>query len=194
MRKMRFLLAASVLCLGAALSAAAAGPAASVYTEKGLFTVSFPEGWVRAETGLGLSSEEKKVYGAELAGPESSGIAVRIGVHYYAPGNLLQPTAKGFIKLHSRPALGVDPDDGVYGNVKASKVGNYRAEVFDRTTYVYVPPDAMNPKKVPVYERFAVVPVRRGFYVLRYYAPKETAERYLPAFEAVLSSFRMLKR
>jgi len=187
-----FLLAAA-LCLAAAPSVGAA-PAAQAYTEGEYFTVTVPEGWTKKEPGLGLSDAEKKVFGAEFFGPAADGIAALVGVHYYAPGNLLHATPEKFIKLHAAPAIGVNLDGKVYGPVKNGKAGNYYAKVFERKTYEYQPKDALHPKKIHIYEKFHVVPVKNGFYVLRFYAPMDLAKANLKQYEAMAASFKPLKR
>ncbi|MDP2866395.1 MAG: hypothetical protein Q8O90_09145 [Elusimicrobiota bacterium] len=190
---MKNLLMAAVLCLAAG-PALGETPAGQAYTEGGCFTVVFPAGWVKKEPALGLSEDEKKVYGVEFFGPASDGLAVRIGVHYYAPENAVHKTPEKFVKLHSQSAIGVNLDGKVYGKVKPGKAGNYYARVFERKVFEYLPPNALHPKKIHIYEKFAVVPVKNGFYVLRYYAPMDLAKANLKAFEAVLASFKPLAR
>lgn len=190
---MRNLLMAAALCLAAG-PALGETPAGQAYTEGGYFTAVIPAGWVKKEPALGLSEDDKKVYGAEFFGPASDGLAVRIGLHYYAPDNAVHKTAEKFIKLHSQPAIGVNLDGKVYGPVKPGKAGNYYAKVFERKVYEYLPAEALHPKKIHIYEKFAVVPVKNGFYVLRYYAPMDLAKANLKSFEAVLSSFKPLVR
>ncbi|HCC48302.1 MAG TPA: hypothetical protein DEQ38_09360 [Elusimicrobia bacterium] len=190
---MKNLILAAALCLGAA-PASAGAPAGAAYTEGKYFTITVPGGWTKKDEGFGLSDEEKKVFGADFFGPAADGLAVRIGVHYYAPGNLVQPTPEKFIKLHSQPAIGVNVDGKVYGKVAAGKAGNYYARVFERKTFEYEPKEALHPKKIHVYEKFHVVPVKNGFYVLRYYAPMDLAKANLKHYQAVLASFKPLAR
>lgn len=190
---MKNLLLAAALCLAAG-PALGETPAGQAYTEGGYFTAVIPAGWVKKEPALGLSENEKKVYGAEFFGPASDGLAVRIGLHYYAPDNAVHKTPEKFIKLHSRSAIGVNLDGKVYGPVKPGKAGNYYAKVFERKVYEYLPAEALHPKKIHIYEKFAVVPVKNGFYVLRYYAPMDLAKANLKSFETVLSSFKPLVR
>lgn len=182
-----------VPCGAAAQAAAKEAPMA--YTESGYFTVSIPAGWSKADAGMGLSQEEKKVYGAEFRGPEDAdGIVSRITVRYYAPGNLLHKTVEKFINTHSRPVLGAAPDGRKYGPVKKGLVGNYYARVFERKTFEYLPPEAISPKKIPVYEKFHVIPVKNGFYVLSFYSSMATAKTGLAAYATVLSTFKLLVR
>ncbi len=190
---MRNLLMAAAFCLTAG-PAQGEAPRGQAYAEGKYFSVVFPPGWVKKEEGVGLSDEEKKVYGAEFFGPAAGGLAVRIGVHYYAPDNLVHKSPEKFIKLHSQPALGINLDGKVYGKVKPGKAGNYYARIFERKVFEYLPANALHPKKIPVYESFAVVPVKNGFFVLRYYAPMDLAKASLKEYEAVLASFKPLVR
>lgn len=183
--------AAFFLAAGPALGETPAGQA---YTEGKYFSVVFPPGWVQKEEGLGLPAGEKKVYGTEFFGPVAGELAVRIGVHYYAPGNLVHKTPEKFIKLHSQPALGVNLDGKIYGKVKTGKAGNYYAKLFEREVFEYEPKSALHPEKISVYESFAVAPVKNGFFVLHYYAPKAIAKANLKSYEAVLASFKPLLR
>ncbi len=188
---MRSFLFAAVISL-AAVPAFASGPGGQTYTEKKYFSVVIPSGWARHDAALGLSAEEKKVYGAEFLGPASGELSSSISVHYYAPGNLVQKTYRKFIKLHSKPALGANPDGNVYGEVKDGKAGNYYAKVFERRIFEYFPKNSMNPKKMDIYESYAVVPAKKGFFVLRYYSPLDIAKANKQAYESVLASFKPL--
>lgn len=187
------LFAAAALLLSAG-QAAAGAPAPQVYTENNYFSVAIPAGWVKKDEGLGLSDAEKKVYGAEFFGPAAGNIAVRVGVHYYAPGNRLHATPERFIQLHSKPAIGVNLDGKVYGKVSKGRAGKSYARVFERKTFEYEPKEALHPDKIHIYERFHVVPVKNGFFVLRYYAPMDLAKANLKHYEAVVESFKPLTR
>jgi len=187
-----------ILFLAAGLALAAAPAPASAagqpYTEGKYFSVTVPEGWVKKEKPLGLTDAEKGVFGSEFFGPVSGDLAVLAGAFYYAPGNQVHPTPEKFIKLNAHPPLGINVDGKVYGPVKKGKAGNYYAQIFERKTFEYEPKTALHPKKIPVYESFAVVPVKNGFFVLRYYAPMDLAKASLKEYEAVLASFKPLVR
>jgi hypothetical protein len=162
-------------------------------SEGGYFKVALPSAWGKSDESFGLSAEEKKVYGVDVLGPSSNdGIAAMIAVHYYAPGNLLYETMEGFINIHAQPALGVNLDGREYGRVRVEMVAGRSAKVFERKVYEYIPPDAFKPKKIAVYERFVVMPANKGFYVVRYSAPEDIAEKYKPVFKKVISSFEPL--
>jgi len=168
---------------------------AQTYTEGTYFTADKPTGWEKRETPFGLSAEEKKVFGVEVFGPDSAdGLAARISIHYYAPGNLVHKTFERFIKLHSGPALGASLDGERYGPVKDGLLAGRKAKLFERVVFEYIPPRSIKPKKVAIYERFAVVPAKAGFYVLRYHAPEDIAKANLKAFENMLKLFKPLMR
>lgn len=190
---MKHILMAAALCLAAA-PAGAAGPAGQAYTEGNYFSVVIPAGWTKKDEGFARPDSQKKIYGAEFFGPVAGEIAVLVGVHYYAPGNALHPTPEKFIKLHAQPSIGVNLDGKVYGKVQAGKAGNYYAKVFDRKTFEYMPKDALHPKKIHIYEKFYVVPVKSGFFVLHYYAPMDLARANLRLFDSVVASFKPLTR
>jgi len=191
---MKNILTAFLFCLAAGPAAGGEAKGPQPYTEPGYFSVTFPPGWVKKEEALGLSEEDKKVYGTEYFGPVADGLAVKIGVHYYAPGNLVQATPEKFIKLHSKPAIGVNLDGKVYGKVKSDRVGNFYAKVFERKVFEYLPAEALHPKKIHIYEKFAVLPVKNGFFVLDFYAPMDLAKANIKFFDAVLASFKPLVR
>lgn len=192
---MKKIMALAVLLLGCAAAQGGAKEAAMEYSEKGYFTVSVPPGWSKAESGFGLSQEEKKVFGAEFQGPkDADGITATITVRYYAPGNLLHKTAEKFISTHSRPVLGAAPGGRKYGPVKSGLAGKYYAKVFERKTFEFLPPETINPKKIPVYEKYHVVPVKNGFYVLSYYSSMAAAKAGLGDYDTVLNTFKLLVR
>ncbi len=178
-----------LLCL---CSAPLMGGEGKAGAEAKYFTITPPEGWTRVADASALSDGERKVFGDDYTGPVSRDVQSRISVKYYAPGNLLHKTPERFIKLHSRPPFGVNTDKKVYGPVKNGTAGNRHAKVFERKVYEYVPAGAVNPEKVLVYEHFAVVPAKQGFYVLRYTAQADVAKANYKAYEAVLASFRAL--
>lgn len=182
-----------ILALLLAQAAAFAG-AGTPYLEKGCFTVVFPEGWAQQEQAFGLGEAERRVYGADFAAPGAGLIPVRISVKYYAPGNLLHKTHEQYIRRHAKPPLGANLDGKIYGKVSDGKAGDYYAKVFERKTFDYFPKRAVNTKKYPVYEKFHVVPVKQGYYVLRYTAPLEKAKEAARHYEAAVASFKPLIR
>lgn len=164
------------------------------YTLKNCFSLTVPGGWSREAEPYGLSDSEKKVYGTDFLAPDPGQIPVRISVKYYAPGNLVQPTYEKYIKTHASSALGANLDKKVYGKVTSGKAGNYYAKVFERKVFEYFPKRSLKAKKIYIYEKFYVVPVKHGFYVLRYTSPMNLARANLKTFESSAATFRPLIR
>lgn len=181
-----------LLLLSCACPCAAAQ--SQLYTVNNAFTVSLPAGWAREAEPYGLSDREKGVYGADFLSPGGAEFPARISVDYYAPGNLENGTYEKYIRRHSKPPLGAGLDGKVYGPVKNGRAGNYYAKVFDRKTFQFVPPRSLKAKKVFFYEKFYVVTVRQGFYVLRLTAPLTTAKAAAKTFDAFAASFIPLAR
>lgn len=189
---MKTIFLAAALCAASPLWGACAGQA---YAFGKYFSVVFPAGWTMADEGLGLSQEEKRVFGAEFFGPAgAAGPAARISAHYYAPGNLLHSGADQFINLHSRPASGRNPDGKRYSKVTRGRVAGYSAMLFERTIFEYLPHDAVNPVRFPIRDRFSVIPAGRGFFVLKYSAPAELYSDNLKSYEEAISSFKVTLR
>jgi hypothetical protein len=96
--------------------------------------------------------------------------------------------------MHNKPVLPGGNQGRAYGKVADGLAGNYYAKVFERKVFEYVPKRSINAKKVFVYEKFVVVPAKKGYYVLRYYAPMDLAKANIKFFDAVLASFKPLAR
>lgn len=187
--------AATILCAMCALACASAktGDGARVHKEGAYFEAALPPGWVPQAQYLGLSQDEKKVYGITLEGP-STGTYVTpvIAAHYYGPGNLMDETPEDFIRSHSsRAAGGSDAVSGA-GSNGGRKVGGLPAKRFEKTSYQRGPGSPLKALKIKVREGFAVIPLKQGYYVLRYSAAADTYEAGLPVFEAFVSSFKPL--
>lgn len=184
-----------IFVLSILLSAAVsfAGQKTVQYIEENYFKIEIPSGWEKVEQIFGLSQEKKKVYGKDFVlAAESDEIQPRISVHYYAPGNIIHKTADKFIELHSKPALGVALDDETYGPVKEKTIGRYNAKVFECNTFLFMPPRSTKQKKIPMYEKYTVIPTKTGFYVISLHSPAETSEKNIKVYESVVNSFKPL--
>lgn len=172
-------------------------------SEGDYFRCIIPEGWHKWESDFGLSQSEKKVYGIVMFGPAiADGLKARISVHYYAEGNLVHKTADRFIETHSKPVFGPGTEipGSKYSRVADTVVARRKAKKFEQQTFdfidhVYDPKSGrfytpIDPKKIPVIEKFIVIPTKEGYYVLHYYAPLEISEANFKAFEEVVKSFK----
>lgn len=186
---------ATILCAMCALACASAktGDGARVHKEGAYFEVALPPGWVPQEQYLGLSQDEKKVYGLTLEGP-AAGTAVvpRLGAHYYAPDNLMDATPGEFIRAHSYRAAGSSAAVSGAESAGGATVGGLPAKRFEKISYERGPGSPLKAVKIKVRESFAVIPLKQGYYVLRYSAAADKFEAGLPVFEAFVSSFNPL--
>jgi hypothetical protein len=181
---------AVLLCGGYAMSQSKAG---GKYVSEGkYFECAIPGGWTRQET-AGQSASEKKAYGFEASGPRSpDGIALSVSVYYYGLGNTLYRSAEEFLRLKSKPVAGLQVEGEKYSAVKNVTVAGRAARQFDRTSVEFVPPNLAHSKKIAVFERYAVITARQGFFVLSYYAPMDAAKANIKHYEALLASFKPL--
>jgi len=81
-----------------------------------------------------------------------------------------------------------------YSAVKNVKIAGRPARQFDRTSFEFVPPNLAHSKKVAIFERYAVIVAKEGFFVLNYYAPMDAARANIKHYEALLASFKPLVR
>lgn len=178
----------------AAPAKAKAGQEVSVkltpYTQyKEYFSVQMPEGWGMTPTGA--SGEAQKVYGVQGFGLQTpDGVLTRISVDYYGPGNGMYGTFQSFVDTFSKPDPLLKIKDDKFGAVSNGKLAGRQTKEFDHQTVEFRPPDAANPKRVPVKELFIVVKGEQGFYTLRYYSTVELFEKNKAVFEAVKKSFK----
>lgn len=154
------------------------------------FKCMIPEGWsVRPPAALGLSEDEKKVYGVQFSGPHGEGpVKPEISVHYYAPGNLLEKTMDAFIKRRSGPLV---HEGKSYGEVRPHEFAGRKAETFETISFRNPGGRQINPEMVSVYQKFIVISAMKddGFYVLQLSAPVAAKDQYAKAFEEVSKSF-----
>lgn len=208
-----------VLALTSSMTAFASGnlavDEAHVYQSFSLepyFSCTIPASWGREEVDhpLGLSPEDKKVYGIKLHGPCAGVIPVSISIYFYAKGNLLEESPETYIRRHAQPLFVLKEGDS-YGPVTHADVAGRKAWAFERQKNEFVPysplddieppPDdvrvyerrEMMARPVPVREKFLVIPVDSGFYALHYSAPADQFELFMPDFEQVATTFHALQ-
>ena len=191
------------LVAGAALALSAGAPRSAMpdtqsekkYVSEGsYFKCVLPKDWQQVDS-MGQPASEKKVYGVDMTGSAGAdGIAPSISVKYYAKGNTLFKSAEEFVRIHSKPIAGLGLAGDKYSTVTAIKIAGRTATRFERRKSDFARPRQVENKKVPVFERYIVLPAAEGFYVLSYYCVFSEAKARLPAFEGVVKSFEpMLK-
>lgn len=153
------------------------------------YSISVPRGWqpkrdVRED-------KRSKVYGVLLVGPRAdAGVASKISVDFYAPGNTLFPDADAFLKRsHSD---GVVPLSGEKtGPIVPAILAGLRGRKFQRKTSEFTPPDSPAARETRITEDTFVAPARGGFFVLTYSAPDALYARGLKSFDAVAASLTL---
>lgn len=139
---------------------------------------------------MGSSAAEKKIYGVDVTGPAGAEeVAPSISVKYYARGNTLFKSAEQFVRMNSRPIPGLGLAGDKYSSVTAIAISGRSGVKFERRSSDFAKPRQVENKKIPVFERYIVLPAREGFYVLDYYCVFSEAKARLPAFEGVVKSF-----
>lgn len=161
--------------------------------EPGRFEVCVPESWSRYTSSMGLTDAERGEYRVYMRGPGSAdGVESQIIIAYYAPGNLIHKSVEVYLRRLSQPVLGAALEDDVYGGVRKETLEGREVLRFERDKSVYLPPRSLNARKIPVHERFVVIPATAGFYVLRMGAGLERKDEVAALFEKVLVTFRPL--
>lgn len=179
-------------------------------TVRNFFSCEVPADWHKDTTCFGLTQDEKKVYGFSLTGPYTGDIPLRISIYYYAEGNLYHKSIERYIGTFSQPAAF---EGSSYGRITPVKVSGRNAKMFERTKNEYVPISniirpsdepakndprvyerrEMKARPVPMRERFVVISAESGFYALRYTAPADRYQEFLPVFENVTASFNAMQ-
>jgi len=185
--------AALALSAGAPRSVMPDKPSGEKYvSEGGYFKCVLPKGWPAVRS-MGQPASAKKIYGVDLTGSAGTdGIAPSISVKYYAKGNTLFRSAGEFIKIHSKPIAGLGLEGDKYSSVTATTVSGRAAGRFERQKSDFAMPRRVENKKVPVFERYIVLPAKEGFFVLSYYSVFSEAKAGLPVFEGEVKSFEPL--
>lgn len=165
-----------------------AQPGFSKYSsEEGLFKTQVPSEWKSGSGAPGGGTAESST---DFAGPtDLMGGRSWIAVTYYGPDHPRMTMAR-FMELNSKMDPYLHLDGEVYGPVKDVTVAGRAAKTFDRKTFDFVPPYAVNSVKVPVYERFTVVPgINGGFYTIALHTPEDLADQLIPKYEKVVAGF-----
>jgi hypothetical protein len=177
----KFLLTALGLAAALASARAASSTSAPAKTESApTFVSAVPAGWI-------TSRDEGAL---RFAGPaDENGLAARIVVRYYSPGDKSFADADAYVRRQSA-ATPFDPPGAKPAAVTALRAAGRKARRIVRESSVSVPPNSMNAKDVPTREELVVLPAARGFYVLSYDAPSALFDKNRAAFELVLAGFK----
>lgn len=156
------------------------------------FKAQVPSVWRKTENIT--AGRQEKEYGADFTGPSNKdGAYARISLLYYGPDHG-RMTLEKYLQLNSEPDPLLPVAGEEFGEVKDVKLAGRAAKTFDRKTFDFLPPYAVEQKKIPVYERRVVFPAGKGgFYVLAFHAPADISRELWPVFEKVLDGFSPAK-
>ena len=195
-----------IMLLAAAPSAAEALPAYENYVcEGGYFSASVPKDWSRTEQGHPYG-DLTKVNGVKLSDPEDrDSAAATISLLFYS-GEKFFTDHRQYINARLNSMIREDYDDKkemvpvVVAGLKGVTFSMKTFELFSRPSERHMPPkpddgsriyEIVPPsKKVTMTERFIVLPAGKGFYVLHYRAPEDTAGEYQKIFDDVTAAFQ----
>jgi len=193
-----------VLLLPAASFASEAPDLYEKYTCEGnYFNALVPKAWEKTEKGHPYG-DLTNIYGVKLRGPKNAdGAPVAISLLYYS-GEKFFKTHGEYInnRLNSLARVDYDVKQVPVDIEIAGRRGiKFSLKTFELVTlpgwhaparsegdpriYEIAPPS----KQVTMAESFIVVPAGKGFYVLHYRAPEDSAEEYRGVFQKVTASF-----
>lgn len=180
---------------------ASAHPASAHASAARFFRYQAPAAW-----GLLASPPAEQLSGVHTITLESQSgaeVPARMAMAFYTASNPQYKSAEHYLRALSLPPESLPP--------KKMNVAGKPAWIAERERAAFLPlqslsaePSAPNDPKVyeargdkmaravPLRERFVIIPGTRGFYVLRFAAPRQDFATYLPDFDALLASFDIL--
>jgi hypothetical protein len=155
-------------------------------SDANLFTCLIPKKWNRIlPTKSGL---DNGMLGLEVFGPlDKNGVGINISIDYYTDNNPIYTSYADFVKIHA--TSNIQSPGNVYGPVQKVVVNKYPALEFNRQITKPVKTDNGYVSTVTK-QKFIVIPVSKGFFVLRFYGPDTIAKEMLPIFEKTVKSFK----
>jgi hypothetical protein len=167
----------------------------------GSFAVMIPGKWEKKEKGHPYG-DLTKIYGVRIIGPKNkNNVPVTMSVLYYS-GEGIFPTYREYIINQLNSMVRIDYDREA--TIEDIKIIGRSAKRFQLRKFelVYLPMRNSPPMdgniryelappsiKVNMIQRYLVIPLQKGYYVLSYYAPEDTADTYQRQFEKVVASF-----
>jgi hypothetical protein len=155
--------------------------------EGGYFSCSFPADWARND------DEQRKgdgTYQVLLIGPRVEDVPVMIFVSYFGPENNYFLDYVDFVQRNTWDYW----EDEVISEAREIMLNGNKALWFERERKTYLHPESKSSASVMIKEKFYVLLSRdsKGFFVINYSAPSSVYAEYLPVFEKVAYSFKLL--
>lgn len=166
------------------------------------FTVAIPKDWEKTEKGHPYG-DLTTINGVRLTGPKNKdGAAILVSILHYS-GDGIFPSDREFI-VRALSSL-VRTDDDTQTVIAAATIAGMPGKTFKIKTFqlIHLPMKNGPPLRegivyelappsteVRMIQEYIVLPVKKGFFVLRYGAPEDIAEEYRGVFEKITGSFR----
>lgn len=104
----------------------------------------------------------------------------------------MDKTPDKYIRIHSSPGPARGTTFPSLPQAPGGKVSGLPVRIFGNVTYERGPDRTLDAKRAEIWESFALISLKKGYYALRYSAPSGKYARHLPAFEAFIASFKPL--
>lgn len=169
----------AVLMTSPAAAADAPKTPAPVVASTATFDCRTPAGWSRIDEDDGVT----------FLGPRGPfKLAAQIGIRYEGPDGL-DPDAAAYVARLTRKTESERPGHRTYPP-ESLKVAGRAAQLVRKDASEYVPLHSAHPDEVPMRREIVVVPAKKGYYVILYYAPRAIAMKNRDAFVKTLASFK----
>jgi hypothetical protein len=153
------------------------------------FTAKIPKSWAKYEE-IG-DADVYKEYGVDLKGPKNkAGGFPYIKITYYGPDHRRFKSVEDFLKFDVGPDGSWSLPAEKVGTAKAVSIAGRPANQLDKKAFIFMPPDAVNPVKIPMFERLIILKGDKGFYVIMYSAPEDMVDESMKIFDQVIASFK----
>lgn len=155
--------------------------------DENYFTAMIPSDWEKQEEII-LGRQEKQ-YGVDLTDLKAKSSAFSsISLIYFGPDHPRFKTPEKYIRVSLETRKKIKGE--TVTTPKDSVLNGRKVKFFEKLNYISVPPGAAVPKKVLMYEKYVIMPAKKGFFVLSLQSPKDGAKAYLNIFDKITASFK----
>lgn len=176
------------------------------------FSVQLPKGWPKKIDAIPYRTDHRSAQGIEVNGPERDGVNVKMIFAYYANGGMFK-NHQGYVNVRSNSFVRTDPEKKII--VHPTKVDGKQGVTFEMETFelVYEPTfktidpepgmmykmgyhpssnERLAPtKRVLVWNKDVVIPLKKGFFVARFDIPAALASECAQIVDTLIASIRL---
>ena len=154
---------------------------------EGIFTFDMPFSWTLEEKPY---ARQTGVQGVKIAAPDSSpDKPAIIYADYYPADNKIGVSSSTYLdRLTAKGTL--NPSGRKAGKPKAAALGLLPATEVEIESIALYPPEALNPRKIPVSEKVVVAEAEKGFFVFSCYAAKTRYKQAAAYLDTALKTFK----